>query len=342
MESDGFAYDGAAIYDLRENRYLSIFGNYPDGKAQAQVAGREPPTALEQEVPAPTAHDPLAPSYEVGDTLYLDGKPFEITEVGLFDVHLREPSQAYPIFRVESKERLPALLRQDERNAHLFTPDAPAQEQPSTKPVAFYPAEKTHLPYDIEIQTLHIPEPEHDPPSAEPAEPELPVMSEEETLILEQEGRAALSEMGEFVPDFDDAISQAEIDEPPMHSPAVSIPVDGEWQDFHSVAAAEQAAYADFKAASHRNAQNFHITDDDLGVGGAKAKFRANMAAIYLLQELEFEGLQASPEQQEILSRYLFASCEQQSTDERAVTEKNGDEQWIALRENRDWTKLEY
>ena len=307
MESDGFAYDGAAIYDLRENRYLSIFGNYPDEKAQAQVEGREPPTVLEQEAPVSIVHDPLAPPYKSGDTVYLDGKPFEITEVGLFDVHLRDPSQAYPIFRVESKERLPALLRRDERNAHLFTPEAPAREQPQpvTKPAAFYPAEKTHLPYDIEIQTLHIPEPEHDPPSAEPVEPEPPAMSEEERLTLEQEGRAALSEMGEFVPDFDDAISQAEIDEPPAHRPAVSIPIDGEWQDFPSVAAAEQAAYADFKAASHRDAQNFHITDDALGVGGAKAKFRANMAAIQLLQELEFEGLQASPEQQEILSRYV-------------------------------------
>ena len=307
MESDGFAYDGAAIYDLRENRYLSIFGNYPDEKAQAQVEGREPPTVLEQEAPVSIVHDPLAPPYKSGDTVYLDGKPFEITEVGLFDVHLRDPSQAYPIFRVESKERLPALLRRDERNAHLFTPEAPAREQPQpvTKPVAFYPAEKTHLSYDIEIQTLHIPEPEHDPPSAEPAEPEPPAMSDEERLILEQEGRAALSEMGEFVPDFDDAISQAEIDEPPAHRPAVSIPIDGEWQGFPSVAAAEQAAYADFKAASHRDAQNFHITDDALGVGGAKAKFRANMAAIHLLQELEFEGLQASPEQQEILSRYV-------------------------------------
>lgn len=52
-------------------------------------------------------------------------------------------------------------------------------------------------------------------------------------------------------------------------------------------------------------AENFRILDDDLGTGGAKAKFRANMAAINLLKELEFEGLQASPEQQEILSRYV-------------------------------------
>lgn len=237
----------------------------------------------------------------IGMELEIDGRKFVIDSVnfGTDEVSLRDVTfqnrQGFPIFRAEHIAFIRSFVEEQERE----------QPQPVTKPVAFYPAEKTHLPYDIEIQTLHIPEPEHDPPSAEPAEPEPPAMSDEERLILEQEGRAALSEMGEFVPDFDDAISQAEIDEPPAHRPAVSIPVDGEWQGFPSVAAAEQAAYADFKAASHRDAQNFHITDDALGVGGAKAKFRANMAAIRLLQELEFEGLQASPEQQEILSRYV-------------------------------------
>ena len=236
--------------------------------------------------------------YSVGDTVYLeDGKPFIIENLGLFDISLRDPSLRYPVSRVESRESFARLMER-----------YPQPEQAPTyteETVAVYPADKNNLPYDVEIRTLRFDEPEHDPPSAEPAKPEPPAMSEEEALILEQEGRAALSEMGEFVPDFDDAISQAEIDEPPAHRPAVSIPIDGEWQDFYSVAAAEQAAYADFKAASHRDAQNFHITDDALGVGGAKAKFRANMAAIQLLQELEFEGLQASPEQQEILSRYV-------------------------------------
>ena len=52
-------------------------------------------------------------------------------------------------------------------------------------------------------------------------------------------------------------------------------------------------------------AQNFRITDDDLGVGGAKAKFRINMDAINLLKELEFDGRQATPEEQEVLSRYV-------------------------------------
>ena len=252
-------------------------------------------TDVPETAPAPQ-REPFP--YSVGDTVYLeDGKPFIIENLGLFDISLRDPSLRYPVSRVESRESFARLMER-----------YPQPEQAPTyteETVAVYPADKNNLPYDVEIRTLRFDEPEHDPPTAEPAEPEPPTMSEEEALILEQEGRAALSEMGEFVPDFDDAISQAEIDEPPAHRPAVSIPVDGEWQGFPSAAAAEQAAYADFKAASHRNAQNFHITDDALGVGGAKAKFRANMAAIHLLQELEFEGLQASPEQQEILSRYV-------------------------------------
>lgn len=52
-------------------------------------------------------------------------------------------------------------------------------------------------------------------------------------------------------------------------------------------------------------AQNFRITDDLLGTGGAKAKFRANMDAINLLKELEFDGRQAAPEEQNILSQYV-------------------------------------
>ena len=52
-------------------------------------------------------------------------------------------------------------------------------------------------------------------------------------------------------------------------------------------------------------AQNFRITDDHLGEGGAKAKFRMNMEAINLLKELEFDGRQATPDEQAILSRYV-------------------------------------
>lgn len=50
---------------------------------------------------------------------------------------------------------------------------------------------------------------------------------------------------------------------------------------------------------------NFRIIDDAIGVGGAKEKFRNNMAAINLLHELEIENRLATPEEQEVLSRYV-------------------------------------
>ena len=132
--------------------------------------------------------------------------------------------------------------------------------------VAVYPADKNNLPYDIEIRTLRVPEPEHDPPKQE-------------------------------APD-------AAPGEEPRGTP-VAIQIDGEWQTFPNVASAEKAAYEESKAEIRRNAQNFHITDDALGVGGPKAKYQANINAIKLLKYLEADGRQAIPEQQEVLSRYV-------------------------------------
>lgn len=51
--------------------------------------------------------------------------------------------------------------------------------------------------------------------------------------------------------------------------------------------------------------RNYRITDDALGVGGAKEKFRNNMAAIRLLHDLQIENRLATPEEQETLSRYV-------------------------------------
>ena len=50
---------------------------------------------------------------------------------------------------------------------------------------------------------------------------------------------------------------------------------------------------------------NFRIQDNDLGAGGPKAKYKANMEAIHLLQTLEKEERLATPEEQESLSRYV-------------------------------------
>ena len=261
---------------------------------ETEAPAVEHPEAVES---APVPQKDKFP-YSVGDTVYLeDGKPFFIENLGLFDISLRDPSLRYPVSRVESRESFARLMER-----YPQPEQAPAYTEET---VAVYPGDKNSLPYDVEIRTLRFDEPEHDLPAAALAKPEPPAMSEEEKLILEHEGQAALSEMGEFTPNPDDVISQAEIDGPPAHSPAVSILIDGQWQEFPSTSAAEKASYADFKAASHRNAQNFRITDDDLGAGGAKAKFQANLNAIQLLKHLEAEGLQASPEQQQVLSRYV-------------------------------------
>ena len=88
-------------------------------------------------------------------------------------------------------------------------------------------------------------------------------------------------------------------------TPVVYIPVDGEWQGFPSIAAAEKATLEEFQKETRRRARNFRITDEHLGEGGAKAKCRANIEAIRLLKYLEENGFQASSEQQEVLSRYV-------------------------------------
>lgn len=85
----------------------------------------------------------------------------------------------------------------------------------------------------------------------------------------------------------------------------ISIQINGEWQTFPNVRAAEEAAYEESKAKVKQNAQNFRITDDELGHGSAKTKFQANINAIKLLRLLENENAQALPEQQEVLSRYV-------------------------------------
>ena len=66
-----------------------------------------------------------------------------------------------------------------------------------------------------------------------------------------------------------------------------------------------EAEHSQPEQAAQPAARNFRITDDHLGEGGPKAKFRANMDAINLLHELEFDGRDATPEEQEVLSRYV-------------------------------------
>lgn len=78
-------------------------------------------------------------AYKDKNTVYLDDTAFEITNIGLFDVQLRDPSLAYTIFRAESKERLMGLLHHDERNQSILDRDVPHEEQFTTETVTVYP-----------------------------------------------------------------------------------------------------------------------------------------------------------------------------------------------------------
>lgn len=170
--------------------------------------------------------------YAVGDTVYLEGTAFRITQITNSEVQLLDPTLLYPIFRAENRETFHHLLEQDERNAP-YMPSMPYRtvteanvregvpaersEQPfAIDPTVFYPAEKNKIPFDIKVRKLKP--------------------------VVEQE-----------------------------------------------------------KPIKH----DFHITDDNLGHGGAKAKFRMNMDAINTLQAVELENRLATPEEQEVLSRYV-------------------------------------
>ena len=189
----------------------------PAEQIQSEQDESEPPenktTATTDERKAP---------YQVGDTVYLDYKPFVITQVGHFNVQLQDPSQAYPIFRAESHESLARLLAQDERNAGIYAPQPVRDEGTAftSEPVVIYPAAENGLPYEVVVERLHVESPEQAAPL------------------------------------------------PPA-------------------------------------AENFRITDEHLGEGGAKTKFRMNMDAIHLLHRLEAEHRAATPEEQTILSRYV-------------------------------------
>ena len=155
-----------------------------------------------------------------------------------------------------------------EEPAESAKPSEEPAETPAfhSEPVTVYPGEQNQLPYDVVVERLHIDQPEPMPPEPTPA------------------------------PD-------AEPGEKPEHP--VAIPVNGEWQTFPNQRAAEQAAYQEYRDNLRRNAANFRITDDHLGEGGPKAKYQANVAAIKLLKYLEETTGQATPEQQEVLSRYV-------------------------------------
>ena len=431
MESDGFAYDGAAIYDQQARKYLRIYGDYPDERAHAEVAGGEP--TAESIIPADRFH---VVSLDRGfRTLYAvwddethgyyvdaDGVTEEFTSEwqaeayrlelqgqaeqallerakGLISDFCRseygseadfsDPAKIGVAYTTVTDDEIPIQVNIDLVNyrlerylddEHLETrqygslqeiitnelenldfsdlihvsdedveqyrwhePEEAVTDVPETAPVP----QREQFPYSVGdtvylengkpfiIERIGLFDISLRDPSllypisrAESREsfarlmeryPQPEQAPAENTSVPEKEPKPAYTEetVAVYPGDknnlpYDVEIRTLRFDEPEppsfeevVDANPISVQVGGEWQTFPNREAAEKAMYEEYKDNLRRNAENFRITDDELGVGGAKAKFRANMDAINLLKELEFEGLQASPEQQEILSRYV-------------------------------------
>ena len=287
--------------------------------------------------------------YAVGDTVYLDNTPFEITEVGALNVQLRDPALRYPVFRAESRENFERLLRRDERNAAM-TDYLPARSRNDDLRDLLM---NGILTPDIRDEVRELFRQGEGNAAIGAYLSNVFAASDADTMTLEDgteadfitsrsgfqaqvHGEKGVHALGLLWPDAAPVLRAVFLEEAQAQSrtqaqpePDISLPeqpaseaTEPEQPQFTTETVAfypgekSQLPY-DIEIQTIRTtepeppmpqkppAENFRIMDDDLGKGGAKAKFWANMAAINLLKELEFEGLQASPEQQEILSRYV-------------------------------------
>ena len=287
--------------------------------------------------------------YAVGDTIYLDNTPFEITEVGALNVQLRDPALRYPVFRAESRENFERLLRRDERNAAI-TDYLPARSRNDDLRDLLM---NGILTPDIRDEVRELFRQGEGNAAIGAYLSNVFAASDADTMTLEDgteadfitsrsgfqaqvHGEKGVHALGLLWPDAAPVLRAVFLEEAQAQSrtqaqpePDISLPeqpaseaTEPEQPQFATETVAfypgekSQLPY-DIEIQTIRTtepeppmpqrppAENFRITDDNLGTGGAKAKFRANMAAINLLKELELEGAQATPEQQEILSRYV-------------------------------------
>ena len=288
--------------------------------------------------------------YAVGDTVYLDNTPFEITEVGALNVQLRDPALRYPVFRAESRENFERLLRRDERNAAI-TDFLPARSRNDDLRDLLM---NGILTPDIRDEVRELFRQGEGNAAIGAYLSNVFAASDADTMTLEDgteadfitsrsgfqaqvHGEKGVHALGLLWPDAAPVLRAVFLEEAQAQSrtqaqpePDISLPeqpaseaTEPEQPQFTTETVAVypgdknnlpydvEIRTLHFDEPEHDPpaplppAENFRITDDNLGTGGAKAKFRANMAAINLLKELEFEGAQATPEQQEILSRYV-------------------------------------
>ena len=250
--------------------------------------------------------------YAVDDIVYLDDTEFRITEVKENEVQLLDPTLVYPIFRAENKETFHHLLEQDERNAKYF-PDMPhrattepnVQEEIASEPVMEILAPKLSERYSILIDGEHF-----------------SIWDEvENDFYLDEAGLAHhFRDMGmaeSFLEELYRHIAEQEetVKNPQFETETVAVyPAEKNNLPFDVVVQTLRSSEPEKPAPIIKH--DYRITNDDLGHGGPKAKFRMNMDAINTLQQLEFEKRLATPEEQEILSKYVGWGSLPQAFDE--------------------------
>ena len=371
LEPDGFAYDGAAVYDLQEKTYLRVFGAYPDETAQSQVEVKES---------IPTARDPLAPAYQKGDTVYLEGSPYEITRVSAYHVELLPPGLAYPVFRSEPKERFEQLIAQDERNVSIteYLTDSLSAIDPDLEEAltmegglldaggreelaaAFRAGEGNNQiaqrlaeRYSGAADIVELEGGDLADYQGTQAGFELAIQDKYETTISRSWGEVARTlrtlyqvGQGEFVREpkameqaesvrepvdltvsestqperlepktTDSAPAPPELADTPAKSDAPAVPtLTSEPVAFYpagknglpyDIAVERLHVEPPQPEIPAPPARNFRITDEHLGEGGPKQKFARNIEAIRTLQAIEAEGRSATPEEQTVLSQYV-------------------------------------
>ena len=269
--------------------------------------------------------DPMASAYSVGDFVWIERRKFEITDIQRGHVELMQSGLDIPMYRSESREYFERYLRQDERNRYITD---------------FLPADLDRFDRDLrDVLTSAVLSGqdkrdiggwlragEGNSRIAERLAERLASLPDTadcrttengiEVRVIDEHDRilASLSASWEEVAGACRALYRQELDgfshsdeaeKPELREETVAyydaeannLPFDVEIRTIRTEP-------LELEPERPEPPRNFRITDDRLGEGGAKARFRANMEAIHLLKQLEAEGRAATPDEQETLSRY--------------------------------------
>ncbi len=300
MEEDGFQYEGAAVYDLQEKKWLWVFGHFPDEKAQEQVKTtpsakavpeQAPPTA-EEKAPAPQEQESApAPSLSIDPS-----RPYIFCEWSESEVFQDKTSYSLAEF-----DRL-----MKETDSHYVKKQAEGIEKYGSWQAVYAaddPEYSPYLGYDKVKFTLRMPDGSSYTERQDIGDGDGGVID-----FLSQ-----YEKYRDIVPILREAVRQERETPAAPPSPEEKGPVRD--PDGWLVSAEDPAVQNHFPAPVQATgsggqekpapAPNFRITDENLGVGGPKAHYKMNVEAIRLLRQLQAENRQATPAEQDTLSKYV-------------------------------------